>query len=477
MAVNRSTQVAMTTALGIFVMLSFALGIMTYIFASRQFEAETERDAARQESVEAQNRLTAAEQQAAELRGIIGVDADTPVADIDTRLTEQFADFPQKEKSYSALVDLLNEARRSVEREQLEAVETTQADLAREREDKTAAIAAKKVAEDSRQEAASQLAKARQDFEAQWKQHEQNQTDLLTRQREAEEESRTLRNVQQEIARSREYIPPARRQGFEEKNPVEQLEVIREELRLQADAIVNLNAVLAQVRVSDPELQKKIAEYRSEDDRIEGFDGRIIAVDPREDSVLISCSTTTGIRPGLVLYVFPPGDPRPGFNARKATVEVSTVEGPSLLRATIREENDRDPILSGDGVATSLWAAGVTPRIVVVGFSDLDRDGRSDREQLVALVANAGGQVVDAVAPDTAFVVDLGVPPGRESDQPPEWAAEAKRYELANKTARIMGVPIVGLQHLLDALGLDEDAFKPGRLPRSLQTTRVPAPR
>ncbi|MCS5616618.1 MAG: hypothetical protein NZ658_01350, partial [Pirellulales bacterium] len=119
MAVNRTTQLAMTTALGIFVILSFALGIMSYIFASRQFDAEAERDEARQQAADAQMQLTTAKTEQEELRKIIGVDAETPVADIDTRLTEQFSSFPQKEKSYAKLVELLQDANRKTAEEKL----------------------------------------------------------------------------------------------------------------------------------------------------------------------------------------------------------------------------------------------------------------------------------------------------------------------------------------------------------------------
>ena len=474
MAVNRTTQLAMTTALGIFVILSFALGIMSYIFASRQFDAEAERDEARQQAADAQMQLTTAKTEQEELRNIIGVDAETPVADIDTRLTEQFASFPQKEKSYAKLVELLQDANRKTAEEKLADEKAKDATIATEQQDKAAAVAAKETAEAARQEAVETLAAEKQKFDAQWTEHEKNQAALLDKQREAEDEARTLRNVKQEIARSLEYIAPGRRTGFDEKGPVEQLEVIRTELRLQAEAIINLNKLLTQLRVADPELQRTIAEYRSEDDRIQAIDGQIIDVDARTGSVLISCATTEGVRPGLMLYVFPPGDERPAFAARKATVKVSQVEGPSLLRATISRENARDPILSGDGVATSLWSAGVTPKIAIVGFSDLDRDGQSDRDRLVAMVKNAGGEIVDTVSPDTAFVVDLGLPPSQGDAQPPEWAADAKRQELAVKTARIMGVKIVGIGSLLDALGVDRSSFQPNRLPRSRQTTRVP---
>lgn len=464
----------MTTALGIFVMLAFVLGITTYLFASRQFEAETQRDEARRQVADLQSQLTAAGQEQEQLRGIIGVEPTMPVADIDTRLTEQFANFPQKEKSFTKLIELLAEAKQSNEQEQLEAVAAKQTALAEEQKDKAAAIAAKKVAEDARQEAENRLTQATQNFDSQWADHEKKQTELLARQRQAEEEARTLRNIRQEILRNREQIAPARRTGFEEKDPLEQLGIVRNELEIQAREITTLNGILARLRVADPDLQKKIAEYRAEDDRIEGFDGRIVGVDSRSNTVLISSPTTTGVRPGLLLYVFSPDDPRPEFGSRKGIVRVARAEGPSRLRATIQEENQRDPILTGDGVASSLWAAGLPPKIVVVGFSDLDRDGRSDRDQLVAMVERVGGQVVAEVTPDTSFVVDLGPPPGGDENPPPEWASEAKREEAAVKTARIMGVQIVGIDRLFDALGIDAGSFKPSRLPPTSRPLRSP---
>ena len=272
-----------------------------------------------------------------------------------------------------------------------------------------------------------------------------------------------------------DYLPPSRQEALKARASAEQLEVIRNELRSQTKEIVRLNEVLTAARVADPAVQVAIAELRPETDRIDGFDGRVADVDPRSGTVLVSCRSTAGIRPGLVLHVFPPGEDRPQFGDRKAMIEVTDVEGPSLVRAAIRRETTRDPILTGDGVATSLWGPGNAPAIMVVGFSDVDDDGRDDRDRLTDLVTKAGGRVVDAVAADTALVVDLGTPQQKAGDDEiPGWSAEEKRRDRALKTAKVYGTRVGSLDTLLDLLGLDAGSFEVGRLPRGRAVGRFP---
>ena len=479
MAVNRSTQAALTIALSVFVMLTFALGVTTYLYFSGQQKALEDQRTADAKAIAAQTELRGIKAEMDTLRQIIGVSADVPVADIDTERAAlfegDFAGFTGDDKSYLKLIEWL----RAEFRDRSTKVKTAE----QEKKDlETKTTADLKEAKESMAKADAAATKAKQDLDTATKQfadnrsaHEQQQNKLLDEKRSEEEKARDLENLKTLIVAIGEYLPPARQEGLQAKPAAEQLEIIRNELRGQTKEIARLNEVLARARVADPAAQEAIAGVLPADDRIDGFDGRVVDVEPKSGTVLISCRSTAGVRPGLVLHVFPPGEDRAQFGDRKGMLEVIDVEGPSLIRATIRRETARDPILAGDGVASSLWGPGQSPAIMLVGFSDVDRDGRFDQDRLAQLVTSAGGRLVDAVAADTALVVDLGLPSqATNAEEIPGWATEEKRRDRALKTAKVYGTRVGGLDMLLDLLGLDAGSFEVGRLPRGRETGRFP---
>jgi len=480
MAVNR-TQQALSIALSLFVMLTFALGVTTYLFFTKRQEADQAQQTATTAAAEAQAAMQATKDEMATLRGIIGVAADMPIADVETGLAKlfegDFQGFAGDEKSYLKLIEWL----RAEFRTKSEAVTKAEAE-AKVAQAKAATDV--KAAQDALAAAKEAEAKAKADLDAATKQfadsrtaHEAQQGKLLDGKRTEEEKARDLASLKQQISGVGEYLPPARRVGLEAKKPEEQLEIIRNELRNQTKEITRLNELLSAARIADPAVQEAIAKLQPEADRIDGIDGRVIDVDPRSGTLLVSCRSTGGIRPGLVLHVFPPAGQRPQFGDRKAVVEVTEVEGPNLLRAVVRQEDTRDPILAGDGVASSLWGPGVSPAIVIVGFADVDADGRSDTEALTELVTKAGGRVVNEVATDTALLVDLGLPPADGEGAEASGEKEGKRRERALKTAKLYGTRVGSLESLLDMLGLDADSFGTARLPRGRATGRFPAGR
>lgn len=478
MAANRTTQAALTIALSLFVMLTFALGVTTYLFFTKRQEAEFAQAKAQSEAVEAQAQLQAIKTEMETLRGIIGVAAETPIADVETGLNDLFVGdfdgFKGEEKSYLKLIDWL--------RESFRAKTTDVKTAAQEKKDLEARLAAElKAAQELAEKAREAEQRAREDFDAASKQfavdrrgHETQQKKLLDEKQSEAERARDLENLKTLILGVGDYLPPTRQEGLKTKPPAEQLEIIRNELRGQSKEIQRLNDVLAQARVANPVAQEALADLRSADDRVEGIDGKVVDVDSRSEMVLVSCRSTKGIRPGLVLHVFPPGDSRPQFGDRKGVVEVTEIEGPNTLRAVIRRESGRDPIVSGDGVASSLWGSGRSPAVVIVGFSDVDGDGLSDHDRLSEVITKAGGRLLDAVAADTAMLVDLGKPKG--ADDVPGWAAEEKRRDRAIKSAKAYGTRVGGIDTLLDMLGLDADSFAVGSLPRARAGNRA-APR
>ena len=102
---------------------------------------------------------------------------------------------------------------------------------------------------------------------------------------------------------------------------------------------------------------------------------------------------------------------------------------------------------------------------MIVGWVNIDDAGATDREQLAEMVRRAGGRVVDAVTPMTAMVVDGGKPPSERGEA--GFAEEARRQVRNRATAKQYGVRVVGLDALLDMLGLSKAALSSNGLPRA----------
>jgi hypothetical protein len=226
-------------------------------------------------------------------------------------------------------------------------------------------------------------------------------------------------------------------------------------LRL-ADSMV----VAPNVRPGDP-LQRAVASSLPLDERIEGFDGRIVDVDERDRTAVISLPTTAGLRPGLLLAVYGPDDPRPQVGDRKAMVQITSVENATLARAVIREDDLERMILPGDGVATSLWRPGQSPEIVIVGFLDLGSGLKQSTAAINALVERSGAPLSDTVTPRTAAVVDAGPPQAADAaaGRAAVWRpADETRRKTTVDRAKALGIRVIGIDALYDLLGIDREA-------------------
>lgn len=476
MASSRTTQTALTIALSIFVMLAFALGVTTYLYFDKAEKAELAKNQASGDAAKSEEKARKTSEEMNRLREVIGVAADVPIDDVDTQLrtlvSGDFDGFKDEAPTYLKLLEWVRTEYRDKNTRVKTLDEEMKALAAQKDADVASAQTALQKAQEAEQQAAAQRDKEKTDFEERWKQHEEEQRKVAEAKSAADEKVRAMEGLKAEVEKGLDYMPPTRqaeyRAAIEAGDLIKQLDLLRFELRGRAKEIDRINGILSRLRVADPELQRTIADARPVNDRIDGFKGHIVSVDPRTETALVSCRTTAGLRPGLVLHVFPPDDPQPEFGTRKGVVEISDIEGPTLVRAVVRREDARNPILSGDGVSSSLWSGGFVPEIVIVGFADVDSDGGTDMAAFKGIVEKAGGKIVDAVAPNTAVVVDLGQPPSaQDGREVPGWPAEAKRRTRNLDSARVYNIRVTGLDGLLDMLGLDQESFRPGRLPKA----------
>ena len=458
----------LTIALIVFALLTFILTITSYLFFKQRTDEQAKSQVAEKALADKQEELLKSKAENEELRKFIG--AGDSLVDIETNFNnlfaKDFAGFRGDIRSYGQLVAWLrNEFRRKDGEVKTSDDKSKQA--SKDADDaRSQAAAAKDESEKRVQQIRDEQEKSKQAFAEQWKNHEQKQTELLQAKSDAETRADRLGLLITKIANGGQHLAANRQKDFKAKETAEErLDLIYAELQDRAKVIDEQNRILASLRVADRGLQEQVLAATPKDDRIDGFDGRVLSVDERERSVLMSCASSRGIRPGMILHVYTADDDRPQAGDRKGVVEVTSIEGPSLLRGTIRRDSTRSPILVGDGVATSLWAAGTAPEVVIVGYVNLDDERGDDRDRLVDLVQRAGGRVVEAVTPMTAMVVDAGKPPAELGEE--GFAEEARRQNRSLGTAKQYGVRVVGIDSLLDMLGLSRAALTADRLPRA----------
>ena len=140
---------------------------------------------------------------------------------------------------------------------------------------------------------------------------------------------------------------------------------------------------------------------RSKDERRSKFfevaDGRVTLVNDRRGTVWINLGSADGLRELTTFGVY---DSRTDGVMRneeeiKARIQVTKVLDQHLSEARITDDELKNPVLPGDQIHSPAWQAGKEIHFALVGFFDLDGDGKSDRETVRNMIASTGG-IVDA---------------------------------------------------------------------------------
>jgi len=481
MAANR-TLTTLSIALIVFVMLTFMLAVTTYLFFKQKLDAESLAEANAKESQRLQGELNELTKSFNRVRDILGTEkdsADTIEAEQNEWLTKRFSEFQDENRSYRALVDWLEKKRADANVETTNLVarnEKLSADT--ERAVKQAADE-KAAAEQARDAAQAVQKKQADDFASRRGEHEKNLEEVVAEQKKALAQSEQTQAIIEELRKLGPLLSPDARRRYEtapadttQPEPwPERVRVVLKELTDRERSIRDLNTKLSNLRIADgmvvspnvrpgDPLQRAVATSLPLDERIEGFDGRIVDVDERDRTVLISLPTTAGLRPGLLLTVYGGDDPRPQAGDRKAMVQVTAVENATLVRAAIREDDPDRMILPGDGVATTLWRPGESPEIVIVGFIDLGTGLKRSTAAVKTLVERAGATPSDMLTPRTAVVVDAGPPQAADaaSGRTAAWTKDdQRRRDLTLAQAKASGVKVIGIDALYDLLGIDRE--------------------
>lgn len=487
MAAANRTESSLGIALIVFVMLTFVLAVTTYLFFKQKMDEQTRADNVTKELETTKAKLNDELAQKQRIRDVLGSEketADDVEAERNDDFQKKFAGFQEDPKSYKRLIAWLEEAVQAKDT-QLKTLQDKNADLeatnARQLAEATDQINSYKKATD---DANNQLASETDGFTRKLDEHKKVLDDVTGQQREALEAAERTQAILDELAKLGPQLSPALRQKFtappEEGAPEpwpDRIRYVLQDLVDRQRTIQELNGTLAKLRVADKNLQRTVNSAIPADERIDGFDGRIVVIRESDRSALLSFPTTNGLRPGLLLRVYDPDEPRPQIGTAKGVLEVVDVESDTLARARIRQDDFRAPLLSGDGVATSFWSPGEQPQIVVVGYIQLDGDLKQDTDALASFVGRAGGSIVDAVTPQTTIVVDGGTPAGIDvtTGRIQDWKpVDATRRQKALDRAKELGIRVVALDPFLTMLGLDRDTLVDNALPGAVGRTAPP---
>jgi hypothetical protein len=152
-------------------------------------------------------------------------------------------------------------------------------------------------------------------------------------------------------------------------------------------------------RLSDQEEKNLVAQLkaRPKSERFEIPDGKITSVNEASGIVWINIGSRDQLKPLTNFSVYPvtqlgvmrgPGD-------IKAKIEVLKILDGQFAQCRIIEDSINDPILIGDQIYSPLWQRGIRVHFALVGFFDIDGDGKSDRDKVKNIIRSAGG-IIDA---------------------------------------------------------------------------------
>jgi hypothetical protein len=494
MASNNSSVVqSFSIALIVFVMLTFVLGVTTYLFFKKADENLKLMEAKQTEASDANTKRLEAEKNRLELvKDVLGFPEELGNPEILKRKQDAIDDVYGKyleQPTYDSVVEWLSS---SVQKHH-EAMSSLQAEKDRFAAEKKE-LADRHESELKKKEESTQNAVAKiKAVESKQQASEAAAADSIKQLEQARDaataQTKRLKLVGEKISEARPYLSldrqqkwPADSEAADGDRDERRVAVLLDEMRDRERTIVRLNQIIAQLRVADPALQTTVLAATPKDDRVDEFDGRILSVNELDRTVLVSVGRTTGLRAGLQLNVYNPTDPQPQIGSKKAVVEVVAIESDSLVRCRVRKDSTRDPIIPGDVVATSLWSPGTPLEVVIVGITQFGGEPEGDRKRLEQLVERVGGTVADTVSPSTTMVVDAGVPQSKGIDAEGQvasrkfWSAKQKERRVSQmKAAEQMGIKVTAIEPFLDMLGLQVESVRANRLPVPLDRNAAPA--
>ena len=351
---NQGLQIALI----IFVMLTVVLGVTTFLFYRKYDAALKDMEAAKNDAAENRNAAKKQEAEAGELKRLVGMTTKS-LADIQAQFRKDMdtysQNFPEDARYYSPLVARLWEAI----------------------DDRSKELTTEKVAlQDlkNRYEAREVSTKGQYD-----------KYDALIA-----EGGKTLAGVTQAYKAERDRIVA------DQTTLAQQMERVRKE---QSERVTKAETKVTQATTRLAEANKLVDDGRRRS--CEKFSrptmdsplGDITWVDQRSGTVWINLGRMDGLETRVTFSVYSADASELGKASKKASIEVTRIEGDHSAQARVLDDKVADPITPGDKIFTPLWTPGEHPRFALAGVMDIDGDGQNAVAAVRNLITMNGGAI------------------------------------------------------------------------------------
>ena len=422
---NQGLQIALI----VFVMLTIVLGVTTFLFYRQYDEADAKAKQNETKAKDAQTEVSNREADIKDLKEIID-SRDAELAAVTEKSNKDREPYKKLEKdaadklpSYHKVIQHLSKTNGDL-----------QANLDKAQDE------LKKFKAEYKTRVATMTPQVEQAEQA----RDKARTDLATEQTQFKKDRDAFKKQQDEVA---ELLDKARKDGAAQLTKVE-------------GNLKSTEKRLAELAEQNQENVKYIATTRQE--TITTFCGQVSWVNQRNNTVWINLGRADGLSRQTTFSVYAADAIDLSKGGKKASIEVTQIQGEHTAEARIVEDKISDPIMPGDKIFSPVWSPGQRRHFALVGFMDLDGDGRSDLEAVRNLITMNGG-VVDyvldesgeqgAMSVNTRYLVK-GDPPnvkGAAADKKIE--EYLKDYGKALKRAESLGVQTLLLDELLQRMG------------------------
>lgn len=423
---SRENQ-GLQAALIVFVLITIALAVTTYVYFRKAEELGGQLDAANKATQDAKTAMETSAAESRTLKTMLGYGELEDMAVIEKNFKDEMALYDSSyadtdPKNYRTLVTHMEEAAlarasRAAAAEQREQQALTEKQTAEEQAKQQIAAADEKF-----NTLVSTYQKARDGFN----------TDLARVNAERQQLAATLGTKDQEITAAKSQLSIARDQ-------------YTAQIKLLEDA---KEALLNQKR-------------EREQTNFEVAHGRITYVNPSERIVWINLGLGDGLQRHTSFSVYDQNVSEYSPDNVKGSIEVTKLIDRHLAEARILNEEYSNPIVQGDLIYTPAWQPGMFLHFAVAGVIDIDGDGIEDKELLRNIIyANGGvidsevdaeGNVTGQMTVNTRYLI-RGEPPTEKAGQQ-ALAAYTDLYDRAS----LLGIELMPLPRFLALMG-----YKPG---------------
>lgn len=422
---SRENQ-GLQAALIVFVLITIALSVTTYIYFRKAEEHAAEADAAYKQVQQANAARDGALSENQKLKEMLGYDISEKLAVIEKQFQEDMAlfgaDYPDSDpKNYRTLPNYMLAAALAKHTGVVEAEAREQKALAEKQATEQRVTAEKEAAEASRDQLVALYESERNNFNTERGRINNEKTQLAN----------TLRTKDQEIT----AVKTAGQQAVERYTAqIAELEKVLETLRNQ--------------------------KREREQTTFETANGRITFVNQRERTVWINVGMADGLQRHTTFSVYDENVHEYSPQQVKGEIEVTKLLDRHLAEARIINDSHSNPIVQGDLIYTPAWRPGVFLHFAVAGFIDINGDGVEDKELLRNIIhANGGvidaevdarGNVVGQMTVNTRYLI-LGERPDEKTgaQDPAALAAFSTMYQNATR----LGVELMPLPRFLSLMG------------------------